>query len=261
MHVSGQLYNPARGHNPRYPLDRRLGGHQSRSGHCGVEEISCPCRGSNPGRPARSPSLYRLCYLFIDWKALGDRRDGGILGRQTERMGGGWDHLSIVSNDKPLGFTTRALELCLKVLTTNANILKTDRHLMQTYGGQLMFIHTLSVPSDSFYTADWSGLLTVSSSCYLQACGLITVEPIMDFLFCTLERRFCFFSTVYVILAATSTSGECDRLTYIKSLDCTRFPEAGRYLLPVALYSTIVPLQSRAPIGTFLLHVKVNLSL
>jgi hypothetical protein len=48
-----------------YPLDRRLGGPQSRCG-CGGEEKNSqsppgiePC---NPDRPARSPALYRLSY-------------------------------------------------------------------------------------------------------------------------------------------------------------------------------------------------------
>jgi hypothetical protein len=36
----------------RYPLDRRLGGPQNRSGHGGEEKNSCP--QLNPGRPARS---------------------------------------------------------------------------------------------------------------------------------------------------------------------------------------------------------------
>jgi hypothetical protein len=40
----------------RYPLDRRLGGPQSRYGNGGEEEIipSLPLRGINPGRPASS---------------------------------------------------------------------------------------------------------------------------------------------------------------------------------------------------------------
>jgi hypothetical protein len=49
MGVSGQRHVPAalylRGKDTRYPLDRRLDGPQSRSGHKGL------CRGSNPYRP------------------------------------------------------------------------------------------------------------------------------------------------------------------------------------------------------------------
>jgi hypothetical protein len=50
------------------PFGRVLYGPQSRTGSCGEREreskreISYPCRKSNPGRPARSPSLYRLSY-------------------------------------------------------------------------------------------------------------------------------------------------------------------------------------------------------
>jgi hypothetical protein len=39
---------------PLYSLDRRLGEPQSRSGGGGEEKTPCPCRESNPGRPARS---------------------------------------------------------------------------------------------------------------------------------------------------------------------------------------------------------------
>jgi hypothetical protein len=58
----GQHHAPAalypRGKDPRYPLYRRLGGPQSRSGHMpppGIEPRS-------PGRPARSKTLYCLSY-------------------------------------------------------------------------------------------------------------------------------------------------------------------------------------------------------
>jgi hypothetical protein len=65
--VSSQLHTPAALPLPeilsRYSLDRRLGRPQSRSGHCGEEKKKhFPCRKLNPGRPARSPSLYRLRY-------------------------------------------------------------------------------------------------------------------------------------------------------------------------------------------------------
>jgi hypothetical protein len=45
MEVSGQLHNPAAlppGKEPLYPLERRLRGHQSRSGHGGEEKIPSP---------------------------------------------------------------------------------------------------------------------------------------------------------------------------------------------------------------------------
>jgi hypothetical protein len=47
---------------PRYPLDKNLGGSQSRSGRCGVEKNLLPRQELNPGRPDRSPSLYQLSY-------------------------------------------------------------------------------------------------------------------------------------------------------------------------------------------------------
>jgi len=46
------LYPP--GKQPRYPLDRRLGGSENRSGRGGEDEKILPCRESNRGRSARS---------------------------------------------------------------------------------------------------------------------------------------------------------------------------------------------------------------
>jgi hypothetical protein len=45
-----------------HPLHIAIGGPQSRSGSCGENMIPCPCRESKSGRPAHSPSLYRLSY-------------------------------------------------------------------------------------------------------------------------------------------------------------------------------------------------------
>jgi hypothetical protein len=60
MEVRGQLHDPAalpQRKLSRYTLERRLSGPQIRPGRCGEEEITCPCRKSNPGHLARSPSL------------------------------------------------------------------------------------------------------------------------------------------------------------------------------------------------------------
>jgi hypothetical protein len=53
MEVSGKLHAPDSLLN-RYPLDRRLGGPQSRSGRGGEDKNSQPCRESNPTRQAGS---------------------------------------------------------------------------------------------------------------------------------------------------------------------------------------------------------------
>jgi hypothetical protein len=53
------------GKSPSYPLDRRLGGPQGRSGRGGEEKNSQPPPGiepQNPDHPIRSPMLYRLSY-------------------------------------------------------------------------------------------------------------------------------------------------------------------------------------------------------
>jgi len=59
--VRGQRHAPAalpQEKSPWYPLDRRLGGPQSRSGRGGLEKNSQPPPGiepQNPDRPARTP--------------------------------------------------------------------------------------------------------------------------------------------------------------------------------------------------------------
>jgi hypothetical protein len=61
-HYFGVVRFKPRSLYPRYPLDRRLGGPQNRSGH---EENSCPYRDSNPDPSVVQPvsqSLYWLCY-------------------------------------------------------------------------------------------------------------------------------------------------------------------------------------------------------
>jgi hypothetical protein len=68
MEVSGQLHAPAAlppGKETLVPMDRRLGGPQSRSGRGGEEKNSQPSPEIelyNLYRPARSPALYRLSY-------------------------------------------------------------------------------------------------------------------------------------------------------------------------------------------------------
>jgi hypothetical protein len=63
MGVSSHFHAPAAlpwGKSLRYPFDMRIGGAQSRSERC--EEKFFHYRELNPGRPARSPSLYQLSY-------------------------------------------------------------------------------------------------------------------------------------------------------------------------------------------------------
>jgi hypothetical protein len=70
MGVSGQGYPPVALYpqvkDPRYPLYRRLGVPQSRSGHRGQRKNPLPLPGielRSPGRPALSQTLYRLSYF------------------------------------------------------------------------------------------------------------------------------------------------------------------------------------------------------
>jgi hypothetical protein len=60
MEGSTQLHDPVallQGKSPWYPLDRRLGGHQSQSGR-GGEKFPAPPRTRTHHRPARSLALY-----------------------------------------------------------------------------------------------------------------------------------------------------------------------------------------------------------
>jgi hypothetical protein len=57
-----------RGKSLRYPLDKRLGGYQNRSGRRG-EKKNLALTGGPLGRPARGQSLYRLSYPgFFSWQ-------------------------------------------------------------------------------------------------------------------------------------------------------------------------------------------------
>jgi hypothetical protein len=57
--TSRPLY--ARGNSARYPLDRRLGGFQSRSWHCGLEKNFLPPTGN------RNLAVQPLARRYIDW--------------------------------------------------------------------------------------------------------------------------------------------------------------------------------------------------
>jgi hypothetical protein len=64
MEVIGQLHAPAvlpQGNNPWYPLDRRLGGPQNRSGRGGEERNSQPLPGLEP------PIIQPVAQRYTDW--------------------------------------------------------------------------------------------------------------------------------------------------------------------------------------------------
>jgi hypothetical protein len=69
MEVICQLYAPAalppQGKSPWYPLDRRLGGPQSRSGPGGEEKNSQPLPGLEP--PIIQPVVQRYTAEQIHW--------------------------------------------------------------------------------------------------------------------------------------------------------------------------------------------------
>ena len=69
----------------RYPLYRRLGGPQSRSGR--VRKISPPTGIRSPNRPVRVESLYRLSYPGSPQSAMGDANpDVWCRGRFAHQM-------------------------------------------------------------------------------------------------------------------------------------------------------------------------------
>jgi hypothetical protein len=69
--VSGQRHTPAVLYplrkDPQYPLDRRLGGPQSQSGHNGRWKILCLRQGSNPNCPV----VQSVARHYTDWATLG----------------------------------------------------------------------------------------------------------------------------------------------------------------------------------------------
>jgi hypothetical protein len=69
MGLSGQRHAPAalypRGKDPRYPLDRKLGGPQSRLDAEARRKILCLHRGPNPGRPVRSQTMLSELPRFL----------------------------------------------------------------------------------------------------------------------------------------------------------------------------------------------------
>jgi hypothetical protein len=67
MEVSGQFHALVAllpGKSPRFPLDRRLGGPQNRSGLGGEREIPSPRRESNLGTPIVQPVAAQR---YTDW--------------------------------------------------------------------------------------------------------------------------------------------------------------------------------------------------
>jgi hypothetical protein len=65
MEASGQLYSCAK--SPRYPKDSRLGGIQSRSGHCSEEKNSQPLLGLESPiiQPVAQPYTTELSRLLV----------------------------------------------------------------------------------------------------------------------------------------------------------------------------------------------------
>jgi hypothetical protein len=65
MEVSGQIHawtTLPRGNRSWFPLDRRPGGLQSQSGHCGGKNNFLPLLGINSSLSAHSPTWYWLSY-------------------------------------------------------------------------------------------------------------------------------------------------------------------------------------------------------
>jgi len=75
MEVTGQLHSPAAlppGKDPWYPLDRRLGGPQSRSGYGGEEKNSQPPRAILTHTHWKKMHWWLLCYrkILLFWTTL-----------------------------------------------------------------------------------------------------------------------------------------------------------------------------------------------
>jgi hypothetical protein len=86
MDVIGQLHAPAAlppGKSPWYPLDRRLGRLQSRSGHSDEEKNSHPLPGLEP------PIIQPVAQRYTDWATpalLTGMKDHKKTGQKTRKM-------------------------------------------------------------------------------------------------------------------------------------------------------------------------------
>ena len=123
--MGGQCHAPATlspGRN-RYPLYRRLGGPQGRSGK------SRPHGFRSPDRPARSESLYRLRFLGPEaQQASSTRGTGPFLRVQRPELGvkrltppstdvrNGWSYTSFL----PSVYITFTFHYCISFLTSNS---------------------------------------------------------------------------------------------------------------------------------------------
>jgi hypothetical protein len=68
MEASGQLHTTAalpQGRNPWYPLDRRLGGPQSRSGRWWREKFPAPAGTRSPDHPSSNPGFLFLNFMLF----------------------------------------------------------------------------------------------------------------------------------------------------------------------------------------------------
>jgi hypothetical protein len=84
MEASCQLHTAelySEGKSPWHPLDRRLGGTQSRSGHGGEEKFPSPCRDSNPRQDIKVGLTETGCEIG-DLSELRIGSNGGVLWTQ-----------------------------------------------------------------------------------------------------------------------------------------------------------------------------------
>jgi hypothetical protein len=115
----------SQGKSPRYPLDKRLGGLQSRSGHCDEQKNSSPRRESKPDRPARSQSLYRLSYHGSWYRLSGIRQAEKVL-QLTKIFAGGGEYPKTGRTDSVVFDKLRRYCSSPKYLRVGVNIQKLD---------------------------------------------------------------------------------------------------------------------------------------
>jgi hypothetical protein len=106
------------GKSPWYPLDRKLGGPQSRSGRGGEEKNSQPPPGivpKNPDHVAHIPTLYRLSYR-------GSGRRYYNINLDLREVECGWNGVGIISSGvQSAGFATRMLSLKTAITVTSSS--------------------------------------------------------------------------------------------------------------------------------------------
>jgi hypothetical protein len=100
-----ESYRNYRSKSPRSPLDKRLGGPQSRSGRGSENKIPAPAENWGPNRPAHSlvtTKSSQMCSMYYVNTMDELQRDGEWVGTQTERLTRMYYKVPGSNSDRPI---------------------------------------------------------------------------------------------------------------------------------------------------------------